>query len=135
MKLFETRALAAAAALCLCTASLRAQQPTSRPTPEQARALLQARPELVEQLRQKLVTSGMTREQIHTRLRAEGYPEDLLDPYLPGSQGTPNEPTSELYSAVQELGLADSSDVALLRGLQADPLPVAIRVLAPSLST
>jgi len=88
---------------------------------------LQARPELVEQLRQKLVTSGMSREQIHARLRAEGYPEDLLDAYLPGSQGTPNEPTSELYSAMQELGLADSSDVAVLRGLQADTLPVAIR--------
>ena len=88
---------------------------------------MQARPELVEQLRQKLVTSGMSREQIHARLRAEGYPEDLLDAYLPGSQGTPNEPTSELYSAMQELGLADSSDVAVLRGLQADTLPVAIR--------
>jgi len=125
--MIETRTLAAAAVLLLGTASLGAQQPGQRPTPEQARALLQARPELVEQLRQKLVTSGMTRQQIHARLRAEGYPEDLLDPYLPGSQGTPNEPTSELYSAVQELGLADSADVALLRGLQADTLPVALR--------
>lgn len=89
--------------------------------------MLQARPEVVEQLRQKLLSSGMTREQIHARLRAEGYPEDLLDPYLPGSRGTPDEPSSDLYNAMQELGIADSTDVAIFRGLQADTLPLAIR--------
>ena len=69
------------------------------------------------QLRQKLLNSGLTRDQIHARLRAEGYPEDLLDPYLPGGMGTAEAPTSELYNAVQELGIADSADVAFLRAL------------------
>jgi protein involved in polysaccharide export with SLBB domain len=64
----------------------------------------------------------MTREQIHARLRAEGYPEDLLDPYLPGATRTPEMPTNELYSAVQELGVADSLDVALFRRIQSDSL-------------
>jgi protein involved in polysaccharide export with SLBB domain len=99
-----------------------AQAPTNRPTAEQARAILQARPEVVQQLRQRLVTSGMTKEQIHARLRAEGYPEDLLDAYLPGSAGTAGAPTSDLYAAVQELGIADSSDVATIRLLQSDTL-------------
>ena len=67
-----------------------AQVPTTRPTPEQAQILLQTRPDLVAQLRQRFATSGLTREQVHARLRAEGYPEDLLDAYLPGMTGTPH---------------------------------------------
>jgi len=120
MRLSVLRSLLVAA--CLVggnTVTLEAQQ---RPTAEQARALLQARPELVQQLRQRLVNSGLTREQIHARLRAEGYPEDLLDPYLPGSTSVAEAPTSDLFNAVQELGIADSADVALFRGLQSDSL-------------
>jgi len=89
--------------------------------------MLQARPELVQQLRQRLVSSGMTRDQIHARLRAEGYPEDLLDPYLPGGTGTTTAPTGDLYNAVQELGIADSTDVAFLRALQSDTLSATAR--------
>jgi hypothetical protein len=63
-----------------------------RPTPDQAQALLQARPDLVAQLRQRMMTSGMTPEQIRSRLRAEGYPENLLDPYLAGATGRPRSP-------------------------------------------
>ena len=103
---------------CLAASSLQAQ---ARPTPEQARAMLQARPELIQQLRQRLVASGMSREQIHARLRAEGYPEDLLDPYLPGGTGAAA-PSSELFNAVQELGIADSSDVFFLRTIQSDTI-------------
>ena len=32
----------------------------------------------------RIMSSGLTPEQIRARLRAEGYPEDLLDQYLPG---------------------------------------------------
>ncbi|MFL5618852.1 MAG: hypothetical protein ACJ79A_10745, partial [Gemmatimonadaceae bacterium] len=64
-----------------------AQVPTTRPTPEQAQILLQTRPDLVAQLRQRFATSGLTRQQVHDRLRAEGYPENLLDAYLPGMTG------------------------------------------------
>ena len=121
MRHFFTRSLIAAAFLFMGGASALAQQTGSRPSPEQARAALQARPELIQQLRQRLVSSGMTREQIHARLRAEGYPEDLLDPYLPGGTGA-EAPTSDLFNAVQELGIADSSDVAFLRAIQSDTL-------------
>jgi protein involved in polysaccharide export with SLBB domain len=117
-----------AGAVFLSAPALSAQQtPTQRPTAEQARALLQARPELVQQLRQRLVTSGMTRDQIHARLRAEGYPEDLLDAYLPGSAMAPGAPTSDLFAAVQELGIADSADVSVLQMLQSDTLPPYVR--------
>jgi len=122
------RTLAAAAVLCVGAQAVLAQQPPgSRPTPEQTRAMLQARPELIQQLRQRLMNSGLTREQIRARLRAEGYPEDMLDPYLPGASGTAAAPTSDLFNAVQELGIADSSDVAFLRALQSDTLTASAR--------
>ncbi len=116
-----------AAALFIFALSLPGQQPAQRPSPDQARALMQARPEIVEQLRQRLLTSGMTREQVRARLRAEGYPEDLLDPYLPGATGAASAPDSALYSAMQELGLADSADVATIRALQSDTLSPSVR--------
>jgi hypothetical protein len=94
---------------------VRAQVPTTRPTPEQAQILLQTRPDLVAQLRQRFATSGLTREQIHARLRAEGYPEDLLDPYLPGVTGTATAPSEDVFRAVQALGIADSSDVTAMQ--------------------
>ena len=82
------RTLFASVAFFVAAQDAPAQQPPPRPTPEQTRAMLQARPELIQQLRQKLVSTGMSREQIHARLRAEGYPEDMLDAYLPGGTGT-----------------------------------------------
>jgi len=121
MRFLSLRSLVATVVILLGAQSALAQQmPAGRPTPDQARAILQARPELIQQLRQRLANSGLTRDQIRARLRAEGYPEDLLDPYLPGSSGTADAPSSELYSAVQELGIADSIDVAGLRALQGD---------------
>ena len=99
-------------------AVVRAQVPTTKPTPEQARVLLQTRPDLVEQLRQRFATSGMSREQIHARLRAEGYPEDLLDAYLPGGTGATGSPSDSVFLAVQALGIADGADIATLRGKQ-----------------
>jgi protein involved in polysaccharide export with SLBB domain len=87
------------------------------PTPDQAKQLLQTRPDLVAQLRQRIMTSGLTPDQIRERLRAEGYPPDLLDAYLPGGSGTDSTaaPSSDVFSAVVSLGLADSTDVARLR--------------------
>ena len=121
MRYLRLRLLAGVAAF-VAAAPISAQNPTNRPTADQARAILQARPEVLQQLRQRMVTSGMTKEQIHARLRAEGYPEDMLDAYLPGSMGTPTAPTSDLYAAVQELGIADSSDVSAFRRLQTETL-------------
>lgn len=125
IRLFCLRTLLAAA--CLWTIGAVADAQQQRPTPEQTRALLQARPELIQQLRQRLVNSGLTREQIRARLRAEGYPEDLLDPYLPGGTGAAEAPTGEFYNAIQELGIADSSDVSFFRALQSDSLSESAR--------
>ncbi|HEU4997038.1 MAG TPA: SLBB domain-containing protein [Gemmatimonadaceae bacterium] len=109
-----------AAVVSFAVSDAGAQIPGARPTPDQARALMQARPDLLQQLRQRLAASGMSADQIRSRLRAEGYPADLLDAYLPGSTGTATAPSSELYSAVLELGIADSSDVAAYRAIQGD---------------
>lgn len=84
--------------------------------------LLQTRPDLVEQLRQRMMTSGMTPEQIRARLRAEGYPENLLDAYMPGARGQAGQPSSTILRAVQELGIADSTDLLGLNPLENDTL-------------
>ena len=82
-----------------------------RPTPDQARQLLQMRPDLVRQLRDRIMRSGLTPAQVRARLRAEGYPEDLLDPYLQGGAFTGDSlPTSSVFDAVRALGIADSTD-------------------------
>lgn len=92
-----------------------------RPTPEQARALLQARPDLIQQLQQRLQTSGLTPDQVRARLRAEGYPEDLLDQYLSGAgasgggRGRPAPNAETLLGAMEALGIADSLDLDVLR--------------------
>ena len=77
------------ALLLVFATSLPAQVPTQGrpqqlPSPEQAQRLLQNQPGLVEQLRQKLSQSGLSPDQVRSRLRAAGYPENLLDEYLPG---------------------------------------------------
>ncbi|MFL5619606.1 MAG: SLBB domain-containing protein [Gemmatimonadaceae bacterium] len=100
-----------------------AQVPTTRPTPEQAQTLLQTRPDLVAQLRQRFATSGLTRQQVHDRLRAEGYPENLLDAYLPGMTGEAPTPTDDVFAAVRSLGVVDSADVEAMRAGKAIPYP------------
>jgi protein involved in polysaccharide export with SLBB domain len=97
-----------------------AQLPTTKPTPEQARILLQTRPDLVQQLRERMLSSGLTPEQIRARLREEGYPENLLDAYMPGSRGDSIPPSATVLRAVQELGIADSTDLA--NGFSTDTL-------------
>ncbi len=106
--------------------------------PQQAQQLLQNRPDLLNQLRQRIGGSGLSPDQIRARLRAQGYPDNLLDSYLQsegrsGASGTadplagaaagagaagtaggtnanPMMPTSDVFSALRELGIADSSD-------------------------
>ena len=96
-----------------------------RPTPEQAQQMLQTNPAILEQLKQKILSSGLTPEQVRSRLTAEGYPANLLDAYLPGGAGeTENtEPTSTVFSALAQLGIADTTDLQLMRcGIDADTL-------------
>lgn len=99
--------------LAAVPALLGAQQ---RPSAEQAQELLRARPELITQLRERILGSGLTPAQVRARLRAEGYPENLLDPYLGRSSGDA-QPNREVLSAFEDLGLADSTDLRELRRL------------------
>ena len=104
-----------AIASLLCAAALHGASAQQKPTVDQAKALLQTRPDLVAQLRQRILTSGMTVDQVRARLRAEGYPSDLLDAYLTGSADSAAAPGADVYGAVLSLGLVDSTDVAQLR--------------------
>ncbi len=84
-----------------------------RPDPQQAQRLLNSRPDLARQLRDRILQSGMTADQVRARLRAEGYPDTLLDAYLPGdSLSTDTIPTRSTLNAIRSLGIADSVDVA-----------------------
>lgn len=112
----SARGLAAVVGFVLLGPSPGAAQ---RPTTDQAQRLLQARPDLVAQLRQRIMTSGMTPEQVRARLRAEGYPETLLDPYLSNdAAAAAAAPGADVFAAVRSLGIADSSDVLQLQRLQ-----------------
>src|SRR3954463_4697750 len=100
-----------------------AQQPSAA----QAQQMLQNNPALLQQLRQKIMTSGLTPDQVRARLRAEGYPENLLDAYLPGSTGNVDSTavSGDVFSAITQLGIADTTEVDLLRcGIDADSLVI-----------
>jgi protein involved in polysaccharide export with SLBB domain len=115
--------LAILAAISISGEAAFAQQ---RPSPTEAQQMLQTNPALLQQLRQKIMTSGLTPDQVRARLRAEGYPENLLDAYLPGSTGADSSATTEdVFSAISQLGIADTVDVELLRcGVNPDTLVV-----------
>jgi len=97
--------------LSLALAAGAQQRPSS---PSEARALMQARPDLAAQVRQQIGSSGMTPEQIRARLRAEGYPENFLDQLMPGSTGRV-EVNDDVIGAVARLGITSDDDAALLR--------------------
>ncbi|HJQ09417.1 MAG TPA: SLBB domain-containing protein [Gemmatimonadaceae bacterium] len=121
-KLSSLVLLAGLSTLC-APFSLVAQQPT----PAQAQQMLQNNPALLQQLRQRIMTSGLTPDQVRARLRAEGYPETLLDAYLPGATGIPDSAVSseDVFAAISQLGIADTTDIALLRcGINTDTLTV-----------
>ncbi len=112
-------AYVAASALLLATfatAGAAQQLPTTLPSTQQAQALLQ-NPDLVAQLRDRLLASGLTPDQIRARLAAEGYPPNMLDAYLPGGTTTSRDslPSDDVYNAMRALGVSDSSDVETLR--------------------
>jgi protein involved in polysaccharide export with SLBB domain len=122
----KMRTLVIALAASLLLADAAASQ--ARPSPAEAQALLQARPELVQQLRQRIITSGMTAEQVRARLRAEGYPENLLDAYLPGSTSSPGAVGEDVLGAVRRLGIVGDDEMATLRTMMGQPTPAAEEV-------
>src|SRR6059036_1587305 len=97
-----------AAALSLCAfgfiASAAAGQLPAGVSQQQLQQMLLQNPDLV---RQRLTSSGLTPDQIRARLRAAGYPENLLDSYLGSSTGpTPSQIGPTELAAIEALGLA-----------------------------
>src|SRR6476620_9279040 len=115
MKLPKLGSLLVIAGLLSIGAHASAQQPTAA----QAQQMLQNNPALLQQLRQRVMTSGLTPDQVRARLRAEGYPETLLDAYLgTGTSGAEvvNAGTQEdVYNAIAQLGIVDTTEAQLLR--------------------
>jgi protein involved in polysaccharide export with SLBB domain len=86
------------------------------PTPEQARQALQNQPQLVTQLRQRLLQSGLTPDQVRSRLRAAGYPENLLDEYLIGADTSRQvRPGARTLEAVSALGILSAQEADSLK--------------------
>jgi protein involved in polysaccharide export with SLBB domain len=122
----------ATAVLAFAVSSHVAQaQGGARPSPQAAAALLQSRPDLVAQLRDRMATSGMSPDQVRARLKAEGYPENLLDAYLTGGNANGAEaPSSSVFAAVRALGIVDAREADDLMAMSAGralrtPAPVA----------
>ena len=85
-----------------------------------AQRALEANPALLQQLRSRILSSGLTPDQIRARLRAEGYPETLLDAYIPGGSGNGSDVVNsgtpdDVLTAVSQLGIVDTADVETLR--------------------
>jgi polysaccharide biosynthesis/export protein len=128
--------LALAVVLIACAGPLSAQVPTGQPqqlpSPEQAQSLLQAQPELVQQLRDRLSKSGLTPDQIRSRLRAAGYPENMLDDYVQGADTTVAAQFGpRTVDAVRALGVLSSDEADSLSlmdsvGVTSDSLRVVL---------
>jgi polysaccharide export outer membrane protein len=88
---------------------LSAQQVPARPgnvSDQQLQQYIQ-QPGIGDQIRQRIQESGLTPDQIRARLRAAGYPENLIDQYMqqgPAGQAAPT-PTVDMLRAVSALGL------------------------------
>src|SRR5947207_2770509 len=102
--------LASGAILLAAPKSASAQQPT----PAQIQQALQ-QPGLADVLRQRIQASGLTAEQIRSRLAAGGYPSTLLDAYLGAAQAGQVQPLPGALElqAVQALGLPLADQVLL----------------------
>ena len=107
-----------AAVLCSLSApELAAQQRAGRPSAAEAQALLQSDPSLVAKLRDRIANSGMTPDQVRAKLRAEGYPEHMLDAYLNGgpATGATEVPGDSVFGAVAALNIPADSTGAIER--------------------
>ncbi len=94
----------------LCAPCAGAGQNPPLPPPSQAQQALQEavqqNPGLADVIRQRLLQSGLTPEQVRARLQASGYPGNLFDAYLGGAPPGAALPAGALeLAAVQALGL------------------------------
>jgi protein involved in polysaccharide export with SLBB domain len=107
----RTFLLRSASLIALCCAAMPALA-QQRPSPQEAEALLRDNPDLAAQVRSRLQNSGLTPDQVRARLRAEGYPENLLDAYLqPGtSADTTSMSPAALAAALRALSVQPDSE-------------------------
>ncbi|HEY5492325.1 MAG TPA: SLBB domain-containing protein [Gemmatimonadaceae bacterium] len=107
MRILQSTALLLALAVAATTPAL-----AQSITPQQAQALLQQRPDLAAQVRQRVGSSGLTQAQIRDRLREQGYDPSLLDPYMGGAAaGDAAAPGNDVLSAMRALGIASDADL------------------------
>lgn len=105
--------LLAGAALAASAGSVSAQQ--TMPTPAQAQQIL-SQPGGAARIREMLQGSGMTPDQIRSRLSAQGFPDSLLNSYMPGAVGDSSAvPGDDVFAAMRLLGLGDTLVVDSLR--------------------
>ena len=115
--------LAVLVGLLACAAPVSAQVPSGQsaggqqlPSPDQAAEILKNQPELVDQLRQRLTQSGLTPDQVRSRLRAAGYPDSMLDQYLPGADTTQEATIGpRTLDAVKSLGVLSAREADSLQ--------------------
>ncbi|HUR95874.1 MAG TPA: SLBB domain-containing protein [Gemmatimonadales bacterium] len=103
----------ALAAIVVLVAPVSAQIPSGQqlPSPDQAQEMLRNQPELVQQLRQRMQQSGLTPDQVRSRLRASGYPENMLDDYVQGADTTqPAQLGPRTLDAVRALGVLSAEE-------------------------
>jgi polysaccharide export outer membrane protein len=115
MSSLKLRLLAVAAFLFIVPAPSLAQSAA------QAQQMLEANPSLLRELRARILSSGLTPDQVRARLRAEGYPENLLDAYLNGGDSVTETAgpaiggQNDVFAAVRALGIVDTVDAFSLR--------------------
>jgi protein involved in polysaccharide export with SLBB domain len=106
--------------------------------PEQARALLASRPDLAQQVRERIAASGLTPEQVRSRLKAAGYPEDLLDPYMSGGGGLAPDssaaPTTSTVDALRSLGVVSARGADSLFPMADSTAAIQKEIIADSLA-
>src|SRR2546425_496412 len=120
------RAALGAGLLSVVTLHRAVAQNPPLPPPSQAQGALQQavqqNPGLPDIIRQRILQSGLTPEQIRARLAAGGYPSNLLDAYLSGAVSGGQLPAGALeLAAIQALGVPSveqsllSVDTGLIR--------------------
>lgn len=105
-------------------------------TPQQALEYVRSRPDLAAQIRDRIRASGLTPDQVRSRLRALNYPESLLDEYLVGADtvGTASPGGREL-DALRSLGVTSRADSDSLLALTDSALAARDSLRADSLRT
>lgn len=106
------------------------------PPPSEIQQLLQ-NPQAAEAIRQRILRSGLTPDQIRAQLQAAGYPASLFDDFLSGQRGALLTPSDTVLSAMGALGLgttrqlqtfADSVRLAAFHAAAPAPEPVGLQV-------